>query len=325
MMKDDEIVEVAYDVLSKEIDALTSIREGLGKEFVSIVKAIEKCKGKCVLCGMGKSGHIAKKVAATLASLGTPALFLHPSEAMHGDLGVVSGKDVVIILSNSGETPEILALIPSLKLIGATIVAIVGNNSSSLAKECDLVQCLDIACEAGKLNLAPTVSTTGMLAYGDALAITLSEISGFTKSDFAKYHPAGTLGKKVLLKVKDIMAVDDMVPKVVHNSKISEAIMEMSKKGLGVVAITDEDNKLVGLLTDGDLRRAIESKADLYGDVIDSIMTVNPKSITEDILLVDVLEMLKESHLNNYPVVDEDNSVVGMITWQMIIRERLAL
>lgn len=318
-------VQEAKKVFDIEIEALEKVRDDLGDTFEAIVNAIVNCNGRVVLCGMGKSGHIARKISATMASLGTQSFFLHPGEAMHGDLGMVSSDDVVILISNSGDTMEIVQLLPSLKIIGAQLIAITGNLESSLAKECDLVQILDIEKEACQLNLAPSASTTAVLVYGDALAIVASIRNGFGKSEFGLYHPAGTLGKRVLAKVKDIMAVGDEIPKVEVGTKITEAIMEMSKKSLGVVAITDRDNKLVGILTDGDLRRAIENEADLYHDVIDSIMTVKPQSVPKDILLVDALQRLKDSRLNNYPVVDEESHVIGMLSWQMIVREGIVL
>lgn len=319
------VIEEAKKVFDIEIDGLKKVRDSLDDSFEEILDTIMNCEGKVIFCGMGKSGHIARKISATLASLGVPSFFLHPGEAMHGDLGMVSQNDVVILISNSGETEEVIRLIPSLKIIGAKLVVISGKKNSTLSKECDLCQIIDIEREACALNLAPTTSTTAVLVYGDALAIIASIKNGIGKSDFGLYHPAGTLGKRVLAKVKDIMAIDDAVPKVINGTKITDAIMEMSRKKLGVIAITDMDNKLIGLLTDGDLRRAIENKADLYNDVVDSIMTKNPKSVKENVLLVDVLHNLKESHLNNYPVVDDNNCVIGMITWQMIIREGIVL
>ncbi len=324
-MDSDKKLEIARGVFKQEIDTLVHIQENLDHSFVQIEDAVISCKGKVILCGMGKSGHIARKIAATLASLGTPSFFLHPAEAMHGDLGMVSECDVVILLSNSGETNEILRLIPSLKLIGAKLIGITGNGDSALARECGISQILEMEKEACYLNLAPTASTTAMLVYGDALAVTASEEMGFGTSDFGLFHPAGTLGKKVLMKVEDIMAKEENLPVVCKGCKITDAIMEMSKKGLGTVAVTDCDQKLVGILTDGDLRRAIEKHADLYGDIIDSIMTKKPKFIYANILLVDALQKLKKSRLNNYPVIDREMHVIGMLTWQMIIREGIAL
>lgn len=318
-------IDCAKKIFDEEIRALTEIRNRLDNTFSSIEEKIISCKGKVVLCGMGKSGHIARKIAATLSSLGTSSFFLHPAEAVHGDLGMVSDTDIVILISHSGETREILQILPSLKVIGAELIAITGNKDSTLAKECTLCQILEIEKEACFLNLAPTASTTSVLVYGDALAVVASLETGFGKSDFGLFHPAGTLGKKVLTKVKDIMVIGENIPLVKCGIKITDAIMEMSKKGLGVVAVTDQMGKLAGILTDGDLRRAIEKRADLYGDIVDSIMTENPKYIYSDILLVDALHKLKESRLNNYPVVDEKKHVIGMLTWQMIVREGIVL
>lgn len=320
-----DTIKAAKNVFDIEIDALKKMQDGLGESFESILEAVMGCEGKVVLCGMGKSGHIARKISATLASLGTQSFFLHPGEAMHGDLGMVSHTDVVIMISNSGETEEIVRLIPSLKIIGAKLIAITGREDSTLSRECDLIQIIDVTREACLLNLAPTSSTTATLVYGDALAVVASMKNGFGKSDFGLYHPAGTLGKKVLLRVQDIMAEGKNLPQIYEGSKITEAIMEMSRKGLGTVAIIDRSGVIRGLLTDGDLRRAIEKKADLYEDIVDTIMTENPKTIRKDILLVDALKLLKENKVNNYPVVDAKGQLLGMLTWQMIIREGIII
>ena len=318
-------LEIAKEVFRKEINTLEHIQNNLDYTFIQIEEAVASCKGKVILCGIGKSGHIARKISATLASLGTSSFFLHPAEALPGDLGMVSEEDTIILISNSGETKEIIHLMPSLKVIGAKLICITGKKESTLAKECELVQILEVNREACHLNLAPTSSTTASLVYGDALAIVISEDIGFSASDFGLYHPAGTLGKKVLIKAKDVMAQGSDLPVVKSGCKITDAIVEMSKKGLGVIAIINNEDKLCGILTDGDLRRAIEKKADLYGDIIDSVMTQNPQSIYEEILLVDVLQKLKESRLNNYPVINREKNVIGMITWQMIIREGIIL
>lgn len=318
-------INYAKKIFDEEINVLTDIRNSLDDTFSSIEEKIISCEGKVVLCGMGKSGHIARKIAATLSSLGTSSFFLHPAEAVHGDLGMVSDKDIVILISHSGETMEILQLLPSLKVIGAELIAITGNRNSSLAKECSLCQILEVKREACFLNLAPTSSTTSVLVYGDALAAVTSLETGFGESDFGVLHPAGTLGKRVLTKVSDVMATKDKVPLIESGVRITDAIMEMSKKELGVVAVVDSERKLLGILTDGDLRRAIEHRVDLYNDVIDTIMTKNPRWIQKEVLLVDALQKLKESRLNNYPVVDEGSHVIGMLTWQMIVREGIVL
>lgn len=324
-MDKSEKLQAAKNVFEMEMQALQHIRERLDEDFVKIEESILSCSGKVVLCGMGKSGHIARKISATLASLGTPSFFLHPAEAVHGDLGMVSEDDIVCLLSSSGETQELIRMIPSLKQIGSKIIAVTCRKDSTLVKESDFFQVLEIGQEAGYLRLAPTSSTTAMLVYGDALASVAAMESGFSATDFGLFHPAGTLGKKVLTRVRKVMARGEDLPAVCRNCRITDAILEMSRKGLGVVAITDHKKKLTGLLTDGDLRRAIEQKADLYGDIVDSIMTKNPKFIKEDMLLVDVLKKLRENRLNNYPVVDGEHRLVGMVTWQMIIREGIVL
>lgn len=314
----DGSVDIGKKVIEDEISALELMRNQLGEVFDRIVEEIISCRGKVVLCGMGKSGHVARKISATMSSLGIHSFFLHPAEAMHGDLGMIAGDDIVILLSNSGETQEMIAIIPTLKVIGAKLISIIGRRESTLYREADISEVITIEKEACHLNLAPTSSTTAMMVYGDALAVAASCKTGFSASDFGLYHPSGALGKKVLMRVKDIMAENDKLPVVTQGTDITEAILKMSQKGLGVVGIVDKKWKLVGLLTDGDLRRAIEKKADLYNDVIDSIMTKNPTAISKDLLLVDALTMLRDSHFNNYPIVDESGRLIGMMTWQMI-------
>lgn len=320
-----EKLQVAKEIFKTEIKALQHICENLDEEFIRIEDEILSCNGKVVLCGMGKSGHIARKISATLASLGTPSFFLHPAEAVHGDLGMISAEDIVFLLSCSGETQELIHMIPSLKQIGSKMIAVTCRQDSTLVKESDYFQILDIGQEAGYLRLAPTSSTTAMLVYGDALASVAAMESGFSATDFGLFHPAGTLGKKVLTRVRKVMAKGEDLPVICQNCRITDAILEMSRKGLGVVAIIDPEKRLTGLLTDGDLRRAIEKKADLYTDIVDSIMTKDPKYIKEDLLLVDALKKLKENRLNNYPVVDREHRLIGMVTWQMIIREGIVL
>lgn len=320
-----DFIECARDVFDTEIEALNQTRKVLDDTFEKIVRLIINCGGKVVLCGMGKSGHIARKIAATFSSLGTPSIFLHPAEALHGDLGMVSSNDVVILLSNSGESQEILHILPSIKFIGAETVAVTSEKKSTLAKECDYVQIIPKVKEACALNLAPTSSTTAVLAYGDALAVAISNYHHFTEKDFAVFHPEGALGKKILIRVEDIMAKGEDAPVVEEGCKISDAIIEMSKKGLGVVAIVNKQEKLAGILTDGDLRRAIEKKINMYDDIIDNVMTKNPKWIIKDILAAEALQRLKKMSLNNYPVVDTDMHVTGVLTWQQIIKAGIVL
>lgn len=315
----------ARKVFDREIEALAKTKDALDYAFVEMVDAVLSCKGKVVLCGMGKSGHIAKKISATLSSLGTSSFYLHPGEAIHGDLGMVTDADLVILISHSGESQEILQLIPSLKIIGAQIAAVTSNGNSTLAKESKLVQVMPPVREACNLNLAPTSSTTAVLAYGDALAVVASEEHGFDREDFALFHPAGSLGKRILLRVCDIMATGDDMPIVGEKAMISEAIMEMSRKGLGVVAVVNQEDKLSGLLTDGDLRRAIEKRVDMYSDIIDAIMTHSPKTVKKDILAVQALQHLREGSINNFPVVDDEGHVEGVLTWQMIVKAGIVI
>lgn len=307
-------------VFNIEIEALEKTRDALDETFVQILDLVTNCSGKVIVTGMGKPGHIAAKLAATFASLGTPAFRLHPAEAMHGDLGMVSENDVVVAISFSGESDEIVKILPNIKMIGATLVGITGNPNSSLAQASDIVQVLPEFEEACYLGLAPTSSTTSVLCYGDALAVVASGIHGFKDSDFGRFHPAGALGKKLILKVNNLMAKDTDIPVVKEGTLLMDAIPIMSKKGLGVVSIVDKDCKLVGIITDGDLRRIIEKHIDIYSEIVDNVMIKNPKRITPDKLAVDALHFIKKTSINNLPVVDEDNRLVGTITWQQIVK-----
>lgn len=315
----DKITE-GKKVFNIEIEALTKTRDALGDVFLQILDLIVDCKGKVVITGMGKPGHIAKKLAATFASLGTPSFFLHPGEAMHGDLGMLSENDLVIAISYSGESDEIVKILPNIKMIGAKLVGITGNANSTLAQTADLVQVLPKFDEACHLGLAPTSSTTAVLCYGDALAVTASRIYGFKTDDFGKFHPAGALGKKIILKVGNLMVKGNEIPRVLEGTLLIEAIDEMTHKGLGVVSVVDADNHLLGFITDGDLRRLIEKKVDFYNTTVDGVMIKNPLKTQEDVLAISALQFIRDHKINNLPVVDADNILVGTLTWQMIIR-----
>lgn len=312
-------------VFDIEIEALKRTRNALDDTFVQILDLVTGCTGKVIITGMGKPGHIATKIAATLASLGTPSFCLHPAEAEHGDLGMISPNDVVIAISYSGESDEIVKILPNIKLIGATLVAITGNAKSSLAQAADVVQVLPSFDEACHLGLAPTSSTTVALCYGDALGVAASSIYGFKDSDYAKFHPAGSLGKKLILKVQDLMASGNDVPRIREDRLLMEAIQEMTKKGLGVVSVVDSQDQLVGIVTDGDLRRLIERRADIYAEVVSNVMVRNPKRTTADKLAVDALRYIRQQSINNLPVVDENNRLVGTITWQMIVKAGIVI
>lgn len=307
-------------VFDIEIEALKKTRDALGDTFVEILDLVTGCEGKVIITGVGKPGHIASKLAATFASLGTPSFYLNPGGAMHGDLGMVSDNDVVIAISYSGESDEIVRILPNIKMIGATLVGITENANSSLAQASNFVQVLPKFEEACYLGLAPTSSTTATLCYGDALAVVASEIYGFTDADFGKFHPAGSLGKKLILRVDDLMAHGDEIPKVPSQTLLMDAIPVMSKKGLGIVSSVDDAGKLLGILTDGDLRRIIEKHADIYSVTVDEVMIASPKSITKDRLAIDALHFIKSHSINNLPVVDSENVLVGTITWQQIVK-----
>lgn len=307
-------------VFDIEIEALKKTRDALDNTFVKILGLVTGCKGKVIITGMGKPGHIAAKLAATFASLGTPSFCLHPGEAMHGDLGMISENDVIIAISYSGESDEVVRILPNIKMIGATLVGITGNANSSLAQASDIVQVLPKFEEACYLGLAPTSSTTAFLCYGDALAVVASGIYGFKDADFGKFHPAGSLGKKLILKVDDLMAHGDEVPKVSFRTLLMDAISVMSQKGLGIVSIVDDEGKLLGILTDGDLRRIIEKFVDIYSVTVEEVMVVSPMSITKDRFAIDALHFIKSHSINNLPVVDSENVLVGTITWQQIVK-----
>ena len=264
-------------VFDIEIEALKRTRDAINDTFVQILDWIIACSGKVIITGMGKPGHIATKLAATFSSLGTPSFYLHPAEAMHGDLGMISENDIIIAISYSGESEEIVKILPNIKMIGAKIVAITGNENSTLAKAADITQVFPEFEEACYLGLAPTSSTTAELVYGDALAVVASVVYGFKDSDFGKFHPAGSLGKKLILKVADLMVKDKDIPKIGKDKLLMDAITEMSKKGIGVVSVIDEDNTLVGIITDGDLRRIIEKHTDIYSEIVSNVMISSPK------------------------------------------------
>ena len=309
----------AKKVFDIEIEALKKTRDSLDETFISILDEVSKCEGKVIITGIGKPGHIAQKIAATFSSLGTPSFYLHPAEAMHGDLGMVSSNDIVIVISYSGESDEVLQIVPIIKLIGAKLIAITANKDSNLAKNSDIVQVLPDFDEACHLGLAPTSSTTTELVYGDALAVVASEINEFKDVDFGKLHPAGALGKKLLLKVEDVMACNEELPIIEDSALLVDAIKEMTNKGLGVVCITN-NNKLVGILTDGDLRRIIEKRVDIYTELVKNVMTVNPKRTTKDKLAIDTLKFIRSNRINNLPVVDEQENVIGVVDWRQIVK-----
>ena len=315
-----DYIQEAKGVFDKEIAALERTRDAIGDEFAEILRLIIGCSGKVIVTGIGKPGHIGTKIAATLASLGTPAFFLHPAEAMHGDLGMVQAQDVVLLMSYSGESEEVTRLLPTLHEIGCTLVAITGNPRSTLAKACEQQFIFPKFEEACYLHLAPTSSTTALLALGDALAVVASKARNFTEKDFGLNHPAGALGKKLLVKVKDMMYSGEENAVVQQGSSLRSAIVEMSAKGLSMVTVADADMALKGIITDGDLRRMLERGVDVYGECVDTVMTRQPKWVDQREMAVNALQMMNNHRITGMPVLDEKGKVVGSILMQDIMK-----
>ena len=312
--------EEARKIFDKEIAAIEQTKAALGPDFENLVNLVLNCRGKVILTGMGKPGHIGTKIAATLASLGTPAFFMHPAEAMHGDLGMVGCKDVVILLSYSGESEEVTRLMPVLQEIGCTTVAITGKEKSTLARACMHKFVFPAFEEACYMHLAPTSSTTALLVLGDALALVVSRAKNYTKEDFGLHHPAGALGKKLLVKVSDLMHQGEANAVVPMGSSLRSAIVEMSAKGLSMVTIVDEENRLQGIITDGDLRRMLEKGVDVYNETIDAVMTKNPKWIDSREMAVNALQNMSDRRITSMPVLDENGLVVGSVLMQDIFK-----
>lgn len=320
-----DYLDEAKQVFDTEIIALQKLRDSLDENFNNILKTIVECKGKVIITGMGKSGHIGHKIAATMASLGTSSFFLHPAEALHGDLGMIDKKDVVIAISYSGESEEITRMLTNIKVIGATLVAISGNVASSLVKYSDFAQIFPAFEEACYLHLAPTSSTTAALVFGDALAVVASRVNGFNQSSYGLYHPAGSLGKKLFVKVSDVMVTKDNNALVHEDLTLKSAIVELGKKGLGITTVIDSAMKIIGVITDGDLRRQLERGVDVYNLKVNEIMTSNPIVIKHDSMAVEALQILKEKNISSAPVVDDQQNVVGTITLQAILNKGIVL
>ncbi len=317
------IAERAKEVVEKEMEALKRARDRIGEEFEKAVLLLKDIEGKVVVTGMGKSGIIARKIASTLSSTGTPAVFLHPGEGGHGDVGVVSKGDALIAISNSGETEELLRILPPIKSMGIPIISITRTRNSSLGRLSDIVLETGVEEEACRLNLIPTSSTTATLAIGDAIAICLFELKGLTDRDFAFYHPSGSLGKRLLLKVSDIMHTGEEIPMVRIGTPMREVIIEMTKKGLGVTGVEDDDGRLVGVVTDGDLRRALNrGSPKLLDEPVNEYMTKNPKKVKKDMLVVSALRTMEDFKITSLFVYDDDpQRVVGIVHIHDILRE----
>lgn len=311
--KSNTTLDLARDILQLEAREIDSLALRLDAHFTAAVSLILKCPGRVVVSGMGKSGHIGGKIASTLASTGTPAFFMHPAEASHGDLGMITSGDIVIALSNSGESDEILAIVPPLKRLGASIIAITGNDNSTLAQAADIHLSAHVSKEACPLGLAPTSSTTVALALGDALALCVLDQREFTAEDFARSHPGGSLGRRLLVHVSDLMRSGDKVPKVLADAPLTQGLLEMSRKGLGLTAIVDADDMPIGIFTDGDLRRAFEENVNVSNANIADVMHPNPYSINQDQLAIVAVEIMEQRKINALLVTNDAGTLVGAL------------
>ena len=314
---------MARRVLRIEADAVTALSQRLDASFTRAIELILLCHGRIIVSGIGKSGHVARKIAATMASTGTPAYFLHAAEAVHGDLGMLTRDDLLIAISNSGESDELLTVIPLVKRQGGRLIAITGNPCSALAKEADVHLDAGVAEEACPLNLAPTASTTAALALGDALAVALLDARGFGPEDFARSHPAGALGRKLLTHVRDVMRPADEVPTVTVDTLIPAALLSITRGGLGMTAALDSDGRLAGILTDGDLRRAREKRGDLLNVCVAETMTRTPRSIGPDRLAVEAVEMMEQFKVNQLLVLDDAGQLLGALNMHDLFKAKV--
>ena len=317
-MDKNQVLARIKDVLKIESEAIQNLL--IDENYFKAINVLSRCEGKVILTGMGKPGIVARKISATLASTGTPSLYLHPAEAVHGDLGRVVAEDVVVALSNSGETEEIKNLLPVIKRIGAKLIAITGNVNSTLAQYSDVVINAKVEREACPFNLAPTASTTAMLAIGDALAIVLLELKGFNENDYALYHPGGTLGKRLLLKVEDIMRKGQNHPKVSENALVKDVLVEITRSHAGSATVVDSEGKLLGIFTDGDLRRWLGKEKDLLNRKVKEVMTENPKVVEVGKLAVEAGRIMQDYKIDELVVVDERNKPVGLVDIQDLLK-----
>jgi arabinose-5-phosphate isomerase len=320
MIDASKVTQLAQAVITTELESVAALSDRIDERFIKACELILNCTGRIVVLGMGKSGHIGSKLAATLASTGTPAFFVHPGEASHGDLGMITAKDVVLALSNSGETPEILTILPLIKRLGTPLIVMTGNPHSKLATCASTYLDVSVEREACPLGLAPTSSTTAALVMGDALAIALLETRGFTAEDFALSHPGGLLGRKLLLHVSDLMHTDEAVPSVKASALISDALIEMTAKGLGMTAVLDDDNTIVGIFTDGDLRRVISTEINIHSTKLSDYISRQCKTIAPDLLAAEALEMMQRHKINALLVVNEEQNLVGALNMHDLLK-----
>ncbi len=307
-------------VLETEIAAVSALQDHLGKTFVAACQLVHDCGGRVVVTGMGKSGHIGKKIAATLASTGTPSFFLHPAEASHGDIGMITREDAVIAISNSGETAELITILPVIKRLGVPMIAMTGKLHSTLAKAATVVLDVSVPAEACPHNLAPTASTTATLAMGDALAVAVLEARGFSEQDFARSHPGGALGRRLLLHVEDVMRTGEQLPIVAPEATLRDGLLEISRKGLGMTAIVDQHQRLLGIYTDGDLRRTLDQPTDLRSTLMRDVMTTDPKTIRARVLAAEAVQLIETLRITQLLVVDDQQRLVGALNVHDLLR-----
>jgi arabinose-5-phosphate isomerase len=316
----DQLIARGRRVLATEAEAVAALEHRLGAEFAQACALLLACRGRIVVTGMGKSGHIAGKIAATLASTGSPAFFLHPGDASHGDIGMITAVDVVLALSNSGETEELLTILPVIKRLDVPLIAMTGARGSTLARYATVVLDVSVPAEACSLNLAPTASTTATLAMGDALAVAMLEARGFTEEDFARSHPGGALGRRLLLHVEDVMRTGPDLPAVAPDTSLSAGLLEMSRKGLGMTTVIDGAGHVIGVFTDGDLRRVLDRQADVHATTMSEVMTANPKVARPKMLAAEAVHVMEQHRITALPVVDDDGRLVGALNVHDLFR-----
>ena len=315
-----QLISLGQAVIDTELEAISALRSRINTNFVAACQLLLDCTGRIIVIGMGKSGHIGNKLAATLASTGSPAFFVNAGEASHGDLGMITEQDIVLALSNSGETSELMTVLPLIKRMAIPMIALTGNPNSTLAQAANAQLDISVEKEACPLGLAPTSSTTAALVMGDALAIALLDARGFTAEDFARSHPGGNLGRRLLLHVSDIMHTGDAIPQTQTDASISDALVEMSEKGLGMTAICDDQNTLVGIFTDGDLRRVLAQTIDVHNTRLADVMTTNFKTGRADMLAAEILQQMQQYKINALPIVNEQQQLIGALNMHDLLR-----
>ena len=320
---DPRALELGREVLNIEAAAVQALAARLDENFLDALNVILRCEGRVIVSGMGKSGHIARKIAATLSSTGTPAYFVHPGEASHGDLGMITSEDVIIALSYSGESQELMTIVPVIKRQGAKLISMTGNPSSSLGKAADVHLDARVDKEACPMGLAPTASTTAALALGDALAVALLDAKGFGAEDFARSHPGGSLGRRLLTHVRDIMRSGERLPMVREDAMLSGAILQITKKGLGMTAIVDTEQRVLGIYTDGDLRRTLEKKLDINTTPVRDVMSANPRCIGPDALAAEAVQIMEQYNISQMLVVDEQHKLIGALNMHDLLHAKV--